>query len=210
MFAFCLVPYTAATTLTSALVFGSRDATNALGLVYTPLLQGTSPSFYWVGMVGVSVAGVDAGIPTALFASTDGVLFDSGTPLTYFAPEIYDPLHQSIAGAIPYPVAPDPVDAVVAKPLNRLCFDLAGVQSPVLPTMAYHFTDADAAGATVDFDLGLENIYMNDMNTVWCLAIVRGESGNPSIVGNIQQANHYIEHDVALNRIGWTSKDCTV
>ncbi|KAG0601741.1 hypothetical protein M758_11G136700 [Ceratodon purpureus] len=201
VFAFCLVPYTATTTLTSSLIFGSRNETNPLGLVYTPLLDGSDTSFYWVDMVGVSVAGVDTGIPSALFNTSGGVIFDSGTTFTQFVPAIYDSIKQSVANVIPYPIVPDS-----SSSLNRSCYDVAGVQNPTWPTMTYHFTGV--SGAIVDFELDLENLFPQEPNTtVFCLSITSADS---NIIGNIQQANHYIEHDVDLKRIGWISKDCTV
>lgn len=185
VFVFCLVFYIVVIMFMLVFVFGFCDVINVLGLVYMFFFQGISLSFYWVGMVGVSVVGVDVGIFIVLFVSMDGVFFDLGILLIYFVLEIYDLLYQSIVGVILYFVVFDFVDVVVVKFFNRLCFDLVGVQSFVLFIMVYYFIDVDVVGVIVDFDLGLENIYMNDMNIVWCLVIVWGESGNFSIVGNI-------------------------
>ena len=201
VFAVCLVPFTATTTLTSSLTFGFRDATNGLGLVYTPLLRRPADSFYWVDMVGVTVGSVDIGIP-----STNDVIFDTGTVLTSFLPEIYDPIHKRISSLVSYPVKSDPF-----PDLNRLCFDVAGVQNPTLPKMTYHFADVDDTGAVVDFELGYENLYTKHRSTLFCLAIARADpKTDVNVIGNIQQANHYVEYDGALDRIGWAFKDCTV
>jgi hypothetical protein len=209
VFALCLVPYTAATTATSALLFGTRDATNALGLVYTPLLPlAASDTYYWVDMVGVSVSGVDVGVPADAFqidaAGGGGVLFDSGTPYTYFSPAVYDPVQQSVASLITYPVVPD---------ADNFCFDTVGVTDPAVPSVTFHFAGVDA-GTVVDFELQGYNAYVPQSdaadNTVFCLAIRSDSSGGSMILGSIAMANHYMEHDVVNMRLGIVSKDCTV
>jgi len=87
VFSYCLVPYTAATTLTSALLLGitSPRAAYGLPLVYTPILT-NEETFYWVSMTGISINGTDLDIPSSSFqynATTGGggVIFDSGTTL---------------------------------------------------------------------------------------------------------------------------------
>jgi len=85
VFSYCLVPYTAATTLTSALLLGetSPGASYSLPLVYTPILT-YSETFYAVSMTGISVNGTELDIPSSTFQKANangGVIFDSGTAL---------------------------------------------------------------------------------------------------------------------------------
>lgn len=84
VFSYCLVRQSAATTSTSTLQFGST-ASSATGLTQTSILSVPAiPTFYYVTMVGITVEGVDLGIPASNFAinSSGGVIFDSGTTLT--------------------------------------------------------------------------------------------------------------------------------
>lgn len=87
VFSYCLVHRSAATTSTSTLQFGST-ASSATGLTQTPILSvPANPTFYYVTMVGITVEGVDLGIPASTFAinptdSSGGVIFDSGTTFT--------------------------------------------------------------------------------------------------------------------------------
>lgn len=84
VFSYCLVPYTAATTLTSALLLGK---TFAGALVYTPILT-YDQSSYGVCMTAINVNGRELDIPSSAFqynATTrnGGVIFDSGTQFLY-------------------------------------------------------------------------------------------------------------------------------
>lgn len=88
VFSYCLVKHSAATTSTSTLQFGST-ASSATGLTQTSILSvPANPTVYYVSMVGITVEGVDLGISASNFAinvtdSSGGVIFDSGTTLTY-------------------------------------------------------------------------------------------------------------------------------
>ena len=77
--------------------------------------------------------------------------------------------------------------------------------------MTLHFSEVN--GTTVDFQLTGENLFFpNGESDVQCLALdVEPDTfGNSNIVGNVAQANHYVEYDLVNMRIGWTSKDCSL
>jgi hypothetical protein len=89
VFSYCLVPSTAATTLTSSLVFGVANP-NASKLAYTPMLSPNVNDItsYYVNMTGISVNGTDVGVPSTAFqynstSGDSGVIFDSGTNLFF-------------------------------------------------------------------------------------------------------------------------------
>lgn len=90
VFGYCLVNFGLQTNKTSPFLFGSFDASAISGhtLTQTRLLRNpVYSSFYYVPLTAVTVNGVDLGIPASNFAlnSTtyeDGVIFDSGTPIT--------------------------------------------------------------------------------------------------------------------------------
>lgn len=90
VFSYCLVPYDAATTLTSSLLFGVPNPFP--NMVYTPILP-IGQTAYWVNMTGISINGTDLGIPSLSFQFNyttldGGVIFDSGTTLMFLAPDI--------------------------------------------------------------------------------------------------------------------------
>ncbi|KAG0616827.1 hypothetical protein M758_5G144400 [Ceratodon purpureus] len=207
VFSYCLVPFAATTTQTSSMLFGTSDPANALGLVYTPLLDiGTTN--YYVNMTGISLNGEPLDILPSAFQyikSTDsgGVIFDSGNTVTRFGPDVYDTLRQAVSNLITYP-------EVTQSNLDRYCFDITGVQTPMYPKVTLHFGGMDGS-SVVDFDLGDENSfgpYSGDEG-VSCLAF-RKSGSEESSIGGLQQANHYIETDVEKMRMGWVTKDCSL
>ncbi len=105
IFTYCLVSASSssstATVNSSTLLFGSPENTGAgiSSLVYTPLLENLIfPTFYYVGMTGISVGGTLLTIPTTNFDiavdGTGGVIFDSGTTYTLLPLDAYNAASQ--------------------------------------------------------------------------------------------------------------------
>lgn len=105
IFTYCLVSASSssstATVSSSTLLFGSPENTGAgiSSLVYTPLLENLIfPTFYYVGMTGISVGGTLLTIPTTNFDiavdGTGGVIFDSGTTYTLLTLDAYNAASQ--------------------------------------------------------------------------------------------------------------------
>jgi hypothetical protein len=63
---------------------------------------------------------------------------------------------------------------------------------------------------TVDFPLFFHNLFTQIEEAIWCLAIGSQDGPGFNIIGNIAQADHYIETDLENKRIGWTLRDCTL
>ena len=62
--------------------------------------------------------------------------------------------------------------------------------------------------SVVDFPLSAENMFLPyDDNTV-CLAMLAFDT-IPYIIGNIAQANHFMEYDEVHQRLGWSQMDCS-
>jgi hypothetical protein len=66
----------------------------------------------------------------------------------------------------------------------------------------------------VDFPLSFENLFYPSSgvadDSIWCLNIKSQDVPGFNIIGNIAQADHYIETDLDNQKIGWTSRDCTL
>jgi hypothetical protein len=66
----------------------------------------------------------------------------------------------------------------------------------------------------VDFPLSFENLFYPSTratdDTIWCLNIKSQDVPGFNIIGNIARADHYIETDLDNQKIGWTSRDCTL
>ena len=107
---------------------------------------------------------------------------------------------------ITYPIV------VLDPPDNTtLCYNLTGVQVPSVPSVNLQFSGYNCTDI-VDFPLYFKNLFIpgTDDETVWCLAASSQVGGGVNIIGNIAQADHYLETDLVNKKIGWTSRDCTL
>ncbi|CAM6016575.1 unnamed protein product [Sphagnum balticum] len=220
IFTYCLVSASSssptATVSSSTLLFGSPENTGAgiSSLVYTPLLENLIfPTFYYVGMTGISVGGTLLTIPTTNFDiavdGTGGVIFDSGTTYTLLTLDAYNAASQAVQSLITYPIISSPLEG-----LDLMCFDVTGVDPASnisVPTMVFHFQSSDASStggpATVDYVLDLENVYVYLERAALCLTILPTMNGL-SIIGNSAQVDHQIVFDRVNNQIGWASTTC--
>ena len=82
-----------------------------------------------------------------------------------------------------------------------LCYQMT---APPNMTMSFMFEGAD--GLPKEYALDPYNIWLNVAQDEWCVAI--RSSPDQSIIGNIAQANHFIETDIVGATIGWLSVDC--
>lgn len=86
-FSYCLVSLGSPNT--SALIFGDTAVSSATGVAYTPIVHNPiNPTYYYIGLAGISVAGRSVLYPARSFAIDDatgngGLILDSGTTLTY-------------------------------------------------------------------------------------------------------------------------------
>jgi hypothetical protein len=197
-FSYCLVNYNSPNT--SPLIFGDGAVTSG-GLAYTPIVRNAAnPTYYYVGLDGISVAGTAVDYPDGSFAiddaGTGGIIVDSGTTITYLDTNAYNAVLTAIRAALTYPLVSG------AQYGLDLCFNTGGaVNAATLPSLVMHFTNAD-------FTLAPENlfIYANDAGSVQCLAMA-GSSGL-SILGNVQQQDHLILFDSEAGQIGFQSMTC--
>lgn len=91
--------------------------------------------------------------------------------------------------------------APAVEPL-QLCYQLTA--PPPSVTMSFWFLGVD--GTAVEYAFDAYNIWLQVSQGVWCAAI--RASADQSIIGNIAQANHFIETDIVGLTIGWLSVDC--
>lgn len=96
IFSYCLVEQTISNAAASSPITFGNAAENSAA-TYTPLLtNGQNPSFYYVGVSGISVGSTRVSIPTSAFAfqssGDGGVILDSGTTLTYWRTAAFDPI----------------------------------------------------------------------------------------------------------------------
>jgi hypothetical protein len=102
--------------------------------------------------------------------------------------------HQAVKAEISYPVADGSFYGL------EFCFSTAGVGDPAYPSMVLHFDGAD-------FALAPENVFVA-LDTAGTTCFAMAASNGFSILGNIQQQNHLIVHDLVNKRIGFKSANC--
>ena len=96
IFSYCLVSSgSQGSTTSSPITFG--DAPENSGVKYTPLLENPlAPTFYYVGVEGITVGRRKVIIPSSVFEITDagsgGVILDSGTTITYWMTQALTPI----------------------------------------------------------------------------------------------------------------------
>ena len=94
IFSYCLVDQSIGTS-SSPITFGNAAENSAAK--YTPLLTNApNPTYYYVGVTGISVGSTRVSIPSSAFRiqadGTGGVILDSGTTLTYWREAALTPI----------------------------------------------------------------------------------------------------------------------
>lgn len=191
VFSYCLPSSDSAT---GYLAFGRSSVIN--NTQYTPLLTYSfMPTFYFVELDSISVAGKKLLLSTTLFSDA-GTILDSGTVITRLPPTAYSALRAAFQrGMTKYPKAP-------AVGILDTCYDFSKLQSVTVPSVALNFR-----GATVNLDFfGI--IYVIS-NTQACLAFApNGDDSDLVIIGNTQQKTYSIVYDLAKGSIGFGPKGC--
>ncbi|KAL3698503.1 hypothetical protein R1sor_012579 [Riccia sorocarpa] len=197
-FSYCLVNKDSGMENPSSLVFGDAAIPPSDSKVkYTPqLFNERIPSFYYVGLSGISVGGNLLDIPAGTFelrANTGkgGVIVDSGTAITWFNAAGYQVLRDAFReGTTHLPGSSSPFE------LFDTCYDLSNYTSVDVPTLTMHFD----GGAELDLPAKNYVIPVDEIGR-YCLAFA-SSSSNFSIIGNVQQQNFRVVYDNVENRIG--------
>jgi hypothetical protein len=151
-FSYCLVSYSSQNS--SPLLLGDLAVTSAPpGVAYTPIQANpVYPTYYYLHLDGISVAGILLKYPPATFAidssGNGGLILDSGTTITYLATDAYSAVLEAVQANLIYPL-------VSGIPYGLdLCFDVgSAINNPILPEMVFHFTNADVV-------LPIENLFL--------------------------------------------------
>ncbi|KAI3938293.1 hypothetical protein MKW92_048188 [Papaver armeniacum] len=200
-FSYCLVDRTSSTSSKpSSVVFGESSVSKSA--VFTPMLQNPKlDTFYYVGLLGISVGGVRvSGIRSSFFkldkAGNGGVIIDSGTSVTRLTRPAYTALRDA------FRVGTKGLKSAPGFSLFDTCYDLSGQKEVKVPTVVMHF------GGGADVSLPAANYLIPvDTNGVFCFAFA-GTTGGLSIIGNIQQQGIRVVFDRAGSRVGFSPRGC--
>ncbi|CAM6110099.1 unnamed protein product [Calypogeia fissa] len=199
-FSYCLVSLMDSSSQTSPLLFGNAAIPSG-AVKYTPIVQNSHhPTYYYVGLTGISVGGTLLNIPASVFgidsSGSGGTILDSGTTITQLVGSAYKVVIQAFQSQMQYSQVSGSASGL------DLCFDVSGAPSSgvTVPTLSFHFDQAD-------IDLPAENYFvMVDNQGTLCLAMA-GSYGF-SIYGNIQQQNFQILFDRSGGRVGFKQMQC--
>jgi len=207
-FSYCLGDYLDPSTETSSLIFGDMVEDSAPSLLrkpiqYTPILQGGSSSFYYVGIEEIAIDGEKLPISTRAWEMDEfgngGTMIDSGTSLTYLAEEAYEIILEALNVAITYPRA-----TTLSPQQFDLCFNTSGVSELKLP----EFSIVLEGGKT--FTPPPENYILQVDDDVRCLGLRPITEPSPSIIGNLLQQNFFVQYNVQQSVLGFALADCSV
>lgn len=195
-FSYCLVDRDS--DLVSTLEFDSPFSHDA---VTAPLRRNPQlDTYYYVGLVGISVGGELLAIPETSFevdsAGNGGIIVDSGTAVTRLQSDVYNVVRDAfVKGTKDLP-------ATNEVSLFDTCYDLSSKTSVEVPTVAFHFGEGKV------LVLPAKN-YLVPVDSVgtFCFAFAPTMS-SLSIIGNIQQQGTRVSFDLANSLVGFSPNRC--
>ncbi|XP_062194173.1 aspartyl protease family protein At5g10770-like [Phragmites australis] len=191
-FSYCLPSSSSATGYLSLGAAAPADAR------FTAMVtRSDTPSFYYLNLLGIKVAGRAIKIPPTVFA-TAGTIIDSGTVITRLPSRAYKALRSAFARFMgKYKRAP-------ALSILDTCYDFTGYATVQIPSVELVFT----GGATVSLDFS-GVLYVSKVSQA-CLAFAsNGDDTSIGILGNTQQRTLAVVYDVANQKIGFAAKGCS-
>ncbi|RAL40247.1 hypothetical protein DM860_008387 [Cuscuta australis] len=213
-FSYCLTAIdgggSTSTLLMGAIAGGEEDKIGNSKKVTTPLVRNPSqPSFYYITLEGISLGRTRLPVAETAFKlnsdGSGGTIVDSGTTLTYLNGEAFGALKEELKRQMGHLAA----DESGATGLD-LCFRLPpDAEEIAVPKLTLHL------GGGADLELPGENYVVADKSYgVACLAMGSssggggGGEGGMSIIGNIQQQNMMVIHDLVKDSISFVPTNC--
>lgn len=171
------------------------------GIVYTALVQ--SQPHYNLNLESIAVDQKQLSIDSAVFATsnTQGTIVDSGTTLAYLAEQAYD----TFVNAIITSASSNQVKSFVAK--GNQCFISASSVDDVFPSVSLNFMGG--AVMTLKPEDYLIQQGSVDNAIIWCIGWQKNDGQGITILGDLVLKDKIIVYDLANQRIGWKSYDCS-
>ncbi|XP_071724784.1 aspartic proteinase nepenthesin-1 [Rutidosis leptorrhynchoides] len=183
-----------------SLLPASLNKSNSV-LKTTPLVQNPSqPSFYYLSLEGISLGGTRLkSIDKTTFALQDdgsgGLIIDSGTTITYLDNSAFQEVKKEFTSQVDLPL-----DDSGAAGLD-VCFKLPSESTEVkVPKFVFHFEGAD-------LDLPGDNYMISD-SSLGLLCLAMASSSGMSILGNVQQQNMLVVHDLQKETLSFQHTKC--
>ncbi|KAJ9702815.1 hypothetical protein PVL29_004518 [Vitis rotundifolia] len=188
-----------------SLLFGEKAISASPLLKFTRILNPPSGlesrKYYFVELIGISVAKKRLNVSSSLFASP-GTIIDSGTVVTHLPTAAYKALRTAFQQEMLHcPSIPPPRQ----EKLLDTCYNLKGCggRNITLPEIVLHF------GGEVDVSLHpLGILWIYEDRTQACLAFTgKSHPSHVAIIGNRQQLSLKVVYDIEGGRLGF-GNDC--
>ncbi|KAG5563121.1 hypothetical protein RHGRI_005766 [Rhododendron griersonianum] len=194
-FSYCLPTLSSSS---GTLVFGKDGGTtDSAGIKYTPLLTSSNdPSFYFIEVTGIKVAGELLPISQSVFNSP-GTIIDSGTVITRLQPEAYDALRTRFRQLM--------MNYTMTKGVSLFdtCYDFSGRDTVEVPMISFVF------GGNVEVPIPFPGILIGSQELA-CLAFAgNSDASDMGVFGNSQQQTLDVVYDVAGGKLGFGTGGCS-
>ncbi|XP_047341687.1 protein ASPARTIC PROTEASE IN GUARD CELL 1-like [Impatiens glandulifera] len=195
-FSYCLVDRDSDSV--STLEFNSGIPPSA---VTATLLRNTKlDTFYYVDLIGITVAGVNISIETSVFKlesnGSGGVIIDSGTAVTRLQTEAYNAVRDEFVKRTKELVR------VKAVELFDTCYDLSSMKIVDVPKIGFRFSNGKV------LSLPAKNYLIPvDSAGTFCFAFAP-TSSTVAIIGNVQQQGIRVSFDLVNSLVGFSPSIC--
>ncbi|KAL6868267.1 hypothetical protein ACP4OV_015112 [Aristida adscensionis] len=193
-FSYCLTSITSKSSKESPLLFGSLANLSGPSVQSVRLLP--SDTYYTIDLKNISIGNM-----TTAGAGEDGVVFDSGTVLTFLEEPAYTQAKEAVLSQTKLARAPDN-ETLGFEACFRKAGDSTDLQA-VVPSMVLHLDGADMA-------LPVENYFMDLGEGVICWIVQRSPAGSVSLIGNLMQMNHHIRFDIDNSVMSFEQANCDI
>lgn len=193
---YCLVNRDSADS--STLEFNSVCPTDS---VTAPLLKNNKlPTFFYVGMTGISVGDENVVLPKGCFDidkyGHGGIILDSGTAVTRLTTPVYNAVRDAFAKAA------SNLPNSSKFEIFDTCYDFGKLKKVDVPTVSFHF----AGGGTLPLKTS-NYLVPVDQHGKYCFAFAPTPR-SLSIIGNIQQQGTRVSYDIAKSLVAFSPDEC--
>ncbi|KAI3683835.1 hypothetical protein L1987_84350 [Smallanthus sonchifolius] len=171
-------------------------------MVYSPLVP--SQPHYNLDLQSIAVGEQLLPIDTSAFATSDnqGTIVDTGTTLTYLAPQAYYPFVDAITAAVSQLVTP-----ILLK--ESQCYLVKSSIDVIFPEVSFNFAgDASMILKPEKYLMPGDPVFLQDGGVPWCIGFQKALNGM-TVLGDLVLRDKIFVYDLSRKRIGWTDYDCS-
>ncbi|CAN6445996.1 unnamed protein product [Victoria cruziana] len=200
LFSYCLVDRDSDSV---GMVMFGRGSLQDPGSVRVPMLRnGKMPTFYYVGLSGISVGGLRLPIEPSVFQmdgnGTGGTILDTGTAITRLPVPAYAALRDAFTRATTH------LPQTTGVSLFDTCYNLTSLSKVDVATVEFHFDSGDS----LQFPAKNYLVPIDSAGT-FCLAFATSSAASGlTIIGNVQQQGILMSFDSANSVVGFSPGRC--